>query len=106
MVSDKGMAKQAENDLDDALDLENRIKKLLEDFNKLLKAKKAKETKEAEEEKESKEAILAEVVEVSIDEEDSSDGGCFGDEDVILFNDVKYPFSDAEIRMFKERPTT
>ncbi|GKE28261.1 hypothetical protein Tco_1443645, partial [Tanacetum coccineum] len=102
MVFEKGKAKQA----DDDLDLENRIKKRSEDFNRLLKAKKTKETKEAGEEEESKEAILAEVVEVSIDEEDSSDEGCFGDEDVVLFNDVKYPLSDAEIRMFKERPTT
>ncbi|GKD15133.1 hypothetical protein Tco_1199540 [Tanacetum coccineum] len=30
----------------------------------------------------------------------------FGDEDVVLFNDVKYTLTDAEIRMFKERPTT
>ncbi|GKF28731.1 hypothetical protein Tco_0095073, partial [Tanacetum coccineum] len=73
----------------DALDLENRIKKLEEDF----------ELKE-------KEAMLAEVVQVSSDEDDSSDEGLFGDEDVVLFNDVKYPLTDAEIRMFKERPTT
>ncbi|GJR69894.1 hypothetical protein Tco_0015959 [Tanacetum coccineum] len=98
-VDEKGNAKQVEDDVDliDALDLQNRIKKLSEDFNRLLKAKKAKEAKEAE---------LAEVVEVSSDEEDSSDEGFFGDEDLVLFNDVKYPLSDAEIRMFKERPTT
>ncbi|GJS13283.1 hypothetical protein Tco_0407755 [Tanacetum coccineum] len=30
----------------------------------------------------------------------------FGDEDVVMFNDVKYLLSDDEIRMFKERPTT
>ncbi|GJS27304.1 hypothetical protein Tco_0487924 [Tanacetum coccineum] len=54
----------------------------------LLKAKKAKE------------AELTEVVEVSSDE------GFFGDEDLVLYNDVKYPLSDAEIRIFKERPTT
>ncbi|GJZ46709.1 hypothetical protein Tco_0594305 [Tanacetum coccineum] len=47
-------AKQAEHDLDDvdlvdALDLENRIKKLEEDFSMLLKAKKAKEIKEVNE---------------------------------------------------------
>ncbi|GKA42330.1 hypothetical protein Tco_0734990 [Tanacetum coccineum] len=35
----------------------------------------------------------------------SSDEGFFGDEDVVLFNDVNYPLTDAEIRMFKERPT-
>ncbi|GJW37149.1 hypothetical protein Tco_0060069 [Tanacetum coccineum] len=28
------------------------------------------------------------------------------DEDVVYFNDVKYPLTDAEIRMFKETPTT
>ncbi|GKB20244.1 hypothetical protein Tco_0854167 [Tanacetum coccineum] len=75
----------------DALDLQNRIKKLSKDFNRLLKAKKAKEAKEAE---------LTEVVEVSSDE------GFFGDEDLVLYNDFNYPLSDAEIRMFKERPTT
>ncbi|GJX16584.1 hypothetical protein Tco_0217416 [Tanacetum coccineum] len=98
-ADEKGNAKHAEDDVDlvDALDLQNKIKKLSEDFNRLLKAKKAKEAKEAE---------LAEVVELSSDEEDSSDEGFFGDEDLVLFNDVKYPHSDAEIRMFKERPTT
>nr|GEV79895.1 hypothetical protein [Tanacetum cinerariifolium] len=64
---------------------------------KLLKSKKAKEAEEAE---------LVEVVEVSNDEEDSSDEGFFGDEDLVLYNDVKYPPDDAEIRMFMERPTT
>ncbi|GJW69726.1 hypothetical protein Tco_0126643 [Tanacetum coccineum] len=71
-------AKQAEHDLDDvdlvdALDLENRIKKLEEDFK---------------------------VVQISSYE------GFSDDEDVVCINDVKYPFTDAEIRMFKERPTT
>ncbi|GJS77906.1 hypothetical protein Tco_0727787 [Tanacetum coccineum] len=63
-------------DLDDldSLDLENRIKKLEEDFGS--------------------------------DEDDFTDEGLFGDEDVVLFNDVKYPLTDVEIRMFKERPTT
>ncbi|GJW23976.1 hypothetical protein Tco_0037787 [Tanacetum coccineum] len=72
----------------DALDLQNIIKKLSKDFNRLLKAKKAKE------------AELTEVVEVSSDE------GFFGDEDLVLYNDVKYPLGADEIRMFKERPTT
>ncbi|GJZ38441.1 hypothetical protein Tco_0585004 [Tanacetum coccineum] len=48
--NDKGKAKQAEHDLDDvdlvdALDLENIIKKLEEDFSRLLKAKEAEEAK-------------------------------------------------------------
>nr|GEV96674.1 hypothetical protein [Tanacetum cinerariifolium] len=47
-----GKAKQEEHDLDDvdldALDLENRIKKLEEDFRRMLKAKEAKEAEEAE----------------------------------------------------------
>ncbi|GKG53694.1 hypothetical protein Tco_0555094, partial [Tanacetum coccineum] len=49
-VDEKGNAKQVEDDVDliDALDLQNRIKKLSEDFNRLLKAKKEKEAKEAE----------------------------------------------------------
>ncbi|GKF09256.1 hypothetical protein Tco_0043480, partial [Tanacetum coccineum] len=72
----------------DALDLQNRIKKLSKDFNRLLKEKKAKETE------------LTEVIEVSSDE------GFFGDEDLVLYNDVKYPLGADEIRMFKERPTT
>ncbi|GKE53033.1 hypothetical protein Tco_1488189 [Tanacetum coccineum] len=73
MVSEKG-TKKASVDMVDALDLQNRIKKLFEDFN--------------------------------TDEEDSSDEVFFGDEDLVLYNHVKYPLSDAEIRMFKERPTT
>ncbi|GKD74894.1 hypothetical protein Tco_1333176 [Tanacetum coccineum] len=48
---DEGKVKQAEHDLDDvdlvdALDLENIIKKLEEDFSRLLKAKKEKEAKQ------------------------------------------------------------
>ncbi|GJS58429.1 hypothetical protein Tco_0653213 [Tanacetum coccineum] len=82
MVYEKGKAK---------------IKKLSEDFNRLLEAKKAKEAKEAEK---AKLKVKKEVVEVSIDEGDSSD------EDVVLFNDAKYLLSDVEIRMFMERPTT
>nr|GEV55191.1 hypothetical protein [Tanacetum cinerariifolium] len=62
MVSGKG-TKKASVDLVDALDLQNRIKKLFDDFNMLVKAKKTKEAKEAK------------VIEVSSDEEDFSDGG-------------------------------
>ncbi|GKB39463.1 hypothetical protein Tco_0884405 [Tanacetum coccineum] len=103
----------------DALDLENRIKKLEDDFGRLLKIKKEKEAKKANNAKlakeakkankaelKAKEAMLTEVVQVSSDEDDSSDEGLFGDEDVVLFNDVKYPLIDAEIKMFKEIPTT
>ncbi|GKC52450.1 hypothetical protein Tco_1075195 [Tanacetum coccineum] len=92
-------------------DLQNRVEKLKgdlaraqkakqaehdkgKDFSRLLKAKESKEAKEA------KSKVKTEVVEVSSDE------GFYGDEDVVLFNDVKYPLSDAEIRMFKKRPTT
>ncbi|GJR11296.1 hypothetical protein Tco_0793948 [Tanacetum coccineum] len=82
-------------DLVDSLDLENRVKKLKGDFSRLLKAKKAKEAKEAEE----AEVKVNKVVQVSSDE------GFSGDEDVVYFNDVKYPLIDAEIRMFKETPT-
>ncbi|GKC66428.1 hypothetical protein Tco_1099026 [Tanacetum coccineum] len=56
MVSEKG-TKKASVDMVDALDLQNRIKKLSEDFNMLVKAKKTKEAKEAK------------VVKVSSDEE-------------------------------------
>ncbi|GKD57530.1 hypothetical protein Tco_1290917, partial [Tanacetum coccineum] len=55
---DKGNTKQAEHDVDlvdaddvdlvDAFDLENIIKKLEEDFSRMLKAKKAKEAEEVE----------------------------------------------------------
>ncbi|GKA55314.1 hypothetical protein Tco_0754263 [Tanacetum coccineum] len=123
---DKGTGKQLDDvDLDDhnddldahdddldALDLENRIKKLEEDFGRLLKKKNTKEAKNAKLEKEAKkakkakEAMLAEVVQVSSNEDDSSDEGLFRDEDVVLFNDVKYPLTDAEISMLNERPTT
>ncbi|GJV83923.1 hypothetical protein Tco_1523821 [Tanacetum coccineum] len=109
MVYEKGKAKaDALDDVDlvDAFDLENRIKKLSEDFNRLLKAKKAKEAKEANEAEDARLNVKKEVVEVCSDEEDSSDEGFFCDEDVVMFIDVKYPLSDVEIRMFKERPTT
>ncbi|GJW64715.1 hypothetical protein Tco_0116599 [Tanacetum coccineum] len=100
---DKGKAKQAEHDLDDVdlnhvdldgLDLENRVKKLKEEFSRMLKAKKANEAKEEELK------VNEEVVQVSSDE------GFSSDEDFVCFNDVKYPLTDVEIRMFKERPTT
>ncbi|GKG28939.1 hypothetical protein Tco_0416304, partial [Tanacetum coccineum] len=44
--------------------------------------------------------MLVEVVQVSNDE------GFSGDEDVVCFNDIKYPPTNAEIRLFKEKPTT
>ncbi|GKD18770.1 hypothetical protein Tco_1207928, partial [Tanacetum coccineum] len=47
MVSKKG-TKKASVDLVDALDLQNRIKKLYEDFNMLVKTPKTKEAKEAD----------------------------------------------------------
>ncbi|GJT01174.1 hypothetical protein Tco_0822343 [Tanacetum coccineum] len=80
-------------DLFASLDLKNRVKTLEEDFTRLLKAKKAKEAKEAEE---AKLKVPKEVIEVSSNE----------DEDVVCFNDVRYPLTDAEIRMFKNTPTT
>ncbi|GKB44749.1 hypothetical protein Tco_0889691, partial [Tanacetum coccineum] len=92
---DKGKAKQAKHDLDDVdldhvdldgRDLENIVIKLEEDFSRMLKEKKAKEAKKADE------------AELKVNE------GFSGDEDVVCFNDVKYPLTDAEIRMFKERP--
>ncbi|GKC45974.1 hypothetical protein Tco_1063696 [Tanacetum coccineum] len=86
-------------------------KAIVKDYTKLLvtdemieygkgKLEEAKEAEEAEFK------VNKEVVQLSSDEDDSSDEGCFGDEDVVLFNNVKYPLTDAEIRMFKERPTT
>nr|GEX88700.1 hypothetical protein [Tanacetum cinerariifolium] len=48
----KGKANQTKHDLDhvdlDGLDLENRVKKLVEDFSRKLKAKKVKEGNKAE----------------------------------------------------------
>nr|GFD61018.1 hypothetical protein [Tanacetum cinerariifolium] len=78
-------------DLVHALDLHNRIKNLSEDFNMFVEARKTKEAKGAK------------VVEVSSNEEDFSDEGFFGDEYVVVFNDVKYSLTDVEIKMFKER---
>nr|GEV30476.1 hypothetical protein [Tanacetum cinerariifolium] len=55
-------AKQVDDHDDDdldSLDLENRIKKLEEDFGRLLKAKKAKKSKKANEAKKAREAVLA-----------------------------------------------
>ncbi|GKB42999.1 hypothetical protein Tco_0887941 [Tanacetum coccineum] len=86
----KLMAKQTKHDLVDALDLENRIKKLKDDFSRLLKEKNAKEGNETELK------MNKEVVQVYNDE------GFSGDEDVVCFNDVKYLLTDDEIRMFKE----
>ncbi|GKD89335.1 hypothetical protein Tco_1364842, partial [Tanacetum coccineum] len=54
-------AKQVDDHDDDALDnlnLENIIKKLEEDFDRLLKAKKAKESKKANDAKKAREAEL------------------------------------------------
>nr|GEZ03740.1 putative mitochondrial protein [Tanacetum cinerariifolium] len=53
-----------------------RIKKLKEDFGRMLKENEAKEA------------------ELKVNKY------------VVLFNDVKYPFTDAEIKMFKEKPAT
>nr|GEU77126.1 hypothetical protein [Tanacetum cinerariifolium] len=74
-----------------------RSKKIEEDFSRLLKAKKAKEAKEVDE---AELKVNKEVVQVSSDE------GFSGDEDVVCFNDVKYPLTDDEIRMFKETHIT
>ncbi|GJU90059.1 hypothetical protein Tco_1302482 [Tanacetum coccineum] len=89
-------AKQAGDDVDlvdaddvnlfDALDLENRVTKLEEDFTSFFNCLYI--------------PMLAEVVQVSSDESFS------GDEDVVSFNDVKYHLTDAKIRMFKETLTT
>ncbi|GKB49655.1 hypothetical protein Tco_0900408 [Tanacetum coccineum] len=83
-------------DLFNALDLENIVKKLKEDFTRLLNAKKVKEAKEVDE----AELKVNKVVQVS------SDKGFSGDEYVVCFNDVKYLLTDYEIRMFKETPIT
>nr|GFA01443.1 hypothetical protein [Tanacetum cinerariifolium] len=69
---DKGKGKQLDDvDLND-LDLENKIKKLEEDFGRMLKAKKGKEVDEAE-------LKVNKVVQVSSDEDDSNNEG--SDED-------------------------
>ncbi|GKE99919.1 hypothetical protein Tco_0023270, partial [Tanacetum coccineum] len=88
--------KKANADLVDAIDLQNRIKKLSDDFNRFVKAGYILHTI----------TMLAEVVEVSNDAEDSRDLVFFGDEDLILLSNVKYPLTDAEIRIFKEKSTT
>nr|GFA21036.1 hypothetical protein [Tanacetum cinerariifolium] len=38
------------------------------------------------------------------DEDVSSDEGVFSNEYLVLLSDVKYPLTNAEIMMFKERP--
>ncbi|GJY27611.1 hypothetical protein Tco_0403378 [Tanacetum coccineum] len=83
------------------LDLENRKKKLEVDFGRMLKEMKAKEAKQVEHDqlKENKE-----LIQISSDEDVSSDEGVLSDGGLILFNDVKYPLTDAEIMMFKEIP--
>ncbi|GKF59559.1 hypothetical protein Tco_0176345, partial [Tanacetum coccineum] len=95
-------------------DLQNRVSKLEVDLAWAIKAKqvehdkgKAKQAEhdldDAKKAKEAKEAELKvnkEVVQVSSDE------GFSSDEDVVCFNNVKYPLTDVEIRMFKEKITT
>ncbi|GJY20405.1 hypothetical protein Tco_0392971, partial [Tanacetum coccineum] len=75
------------------LDLENRVENIEVDFARAIKAKEAKEAKQAEHDQ----------LKVNSDEDVFSNEGVFGDEDLVLFNDVKYPLTDAEIMMFKER---
>ncbi|GKB51734.1 hypothetical protein Tco_0902487 [Tanacetum coccineum] len=74
----KVMAKKASTS--NALDLQNRIKKLSDDFNRFVKAKKPKNATEAK--------------------------FFFCDEDLVLLSDVKYPLTAAEKKMFKEKPTS
>ncbi|GJQ89522.1 hypothetical protein Tco_0000661 [Tanacetum coccineum] len=74
------------------LDLKNRIEKLEVDFGRMIKAKEAKQADHDQLK------VNTEVIEISSDE------GVFGDEDLVLFTDLKYPLTDAEIMMFKERP--
>nr|GEZ15844.1 hypothetical protein [Tanacetum cinerariifolium] len=87
LVEDNGKEKVDDHDDGDldSLDLENRIKKLKEDFGKKtkeveLKAKKVKEAmlvelkvQKAKKAKNAKEAMLAEVVQISSDEDDDAD---------------------------------
>ncbi|GKD96663.1 hypothetical protein Tco_1380560, partial [Tanacetum coccineum] len=80
-------------DLFETLDLEKKVTKLKEDFTMMLKAKKAKQVKDPE--------VNKEVVSLSSDK-----GLEVDDEDIVCLYDVKYPLTNAEIRMFKERPTT
>ncbi|GKG49785.1 hypothetical protein Tco_0518559, partial [Tanacetum coccineum] len=61
----------------------------------MLKVKKAKEEKEAKQTEHDQAKVNKEVVQVSSNEDDFNDEG---DEDLVLFNDVKYPLTDAEIR--------
>ncbi|GKC41218.1 hypothetical protein Tco_1058940, partial [Tanacetum coccineum] len=75
---DNGKAKQAEHDFDDV--------DLVDALDLKNRVKKIEED--------------FKVIQVSSDE------GFSGDEDVVCFNDVKYPLTAAEIRMFKETPIT
>ncbi|GKE22432.1 hypothetical protein Tco_1433944 [Tanacetum coccineum] len=75
------------------------IKKLEVDFGIMLKANTAKQAKHDHLK------VNKEVIQISSDGDVSSDEYVFGDEDLVLFNDVKYPLTNAEIMMFKERPT-
>ncbi|GJS15679.1 hypothetical protein Tco_0410151 [Tanacetum coccineum] len=67
LVDDNGKGKVDDHDDDalDTLDLENRIKKLKEDFCRLLKAKKAKESKKAKEAKKAREKKKAREAELA-----------------------------------------
>nr|GEU88631.1 hypothetical protein [Tanacetum cinerariifolium] len=84
MKDDKGKGKVDENEKG-KVDEKGKEKMDEKGNAKLLKVKKAKE------------AELAEVVEVSSDEEDYSDECFFVDEDLVLYNDVKYLLRDKDV---------
>ncbi|GKD02151.1 hypothetical protein Tco_1177125, partial [Tanacetum coccineum] len=91
-VDDKGNGKVDDKEKRKVDDLQNRVDRLEKSKSKLVVSEKG--TKKASVDlktKEAKKEKVVEVVEVSSDEEDFSDEGFFGDEDVVLFNVVKYP---------------
>ncbi|GJU19614.1 hypothetical protein Tco_1152956 [Tanacetum coccineum] len=86
-------------------DLQNRVSKLEVDLAWAIKAKQVEhdkgKAKQAEHDlDDAKKAKQAEEAELKVNK------GFYGDEDVVCFNDVKYPLTDVEIMMFKERLTT
>ncbi|GJU94678.1 hypothetical protein Tco_1319434 [Tanacetum coccineum] len=91
-----GKNRNVEDEIADVILEDLQIKYGKEDFSRLLKAKKAKEAKEADE---AKLKVNKELVQVSSDEG-------FSVMNMLFALMMLKPLTDAEIRMFKERPTT
>ncbi|GKC43136.1 hypothetical protein Tco_1060858 [Tanacetum coccineum] len=105
---DKGKEKEAKHDK-----LKVNKEKLKVDFTRAIKAKHVEHDKGKGKVHELDDLVLNDLdlenkikkLEVDFEEVQISSEEFSSDEDLFLFNDVKYPLTDAEIMMFKDRPT-